>query len=243
MVVAPRLARTTQFDKDTLMDATSPLPSSPATPCGLPTARRPRTRCSVQATWSQATTEQDLQQVGSLRARCYRAMGKVRTEAGGAQLSGDLDREACVLMAEIEGRLVGSARILMPNRDDDRIELGTQVGDLVRHGEWQEIVEVSRLCVAPRLWGSDLFRQLVSRSLQVAMAHGRRRILACAAGSMVSTYLEMGARLTGQSLSLFDEVRHEVIEWDMAKLARGEGISQQTFEELVLPAMQRLEAA
>lgn len=186
-----------------------------------------RLRSSSQAIdFSSLRSDEEYGEVLRLRRLAYVHARKVSADAKDVDMADAFDARSRILVAKHHGRVVGTARLMFPESDTDRLNhedfLELPAGLPPR----QEMVEVFKTCTHPGYRGSDLFYALLQHVALVILQAGRRYAIMSATDALAPVYLRFGFRRVGTSYEHpAMRMRHHLMLLDVARVIEGVGIS------------------
>ena len=186
-----------------------------------------RLRSSSQAIdFGSLRTDEEYGEVLHLRRLAYVHARKVSADAKDVDMADAFDARSRILVAKHRGQLVGTARLMFPESETDRLN----------HEDFLELppglpprletVEVFKTCTHPGYRGSDLFYTLLQHVALVILQAGRRYALMSATDGLAPVYRRFGFRHAGASYQHpAMRMRHHLMVLDVARVIEGVGIS------------------
>ena len=179
-----------------------------------------------------AESEADFVSVLRLRHVAYAAVGKVDASLPPTCMEDAFDRDAACLMAEHHGRLVGTARLVLPRPGalteyDDYVSLPPSM-------DRRHLAVLSRIATHAEYRGGDLLYSLVLRCLARAWKAGRRTVLGGCTEGLFRVYERVGAKRTGLTFAhaaLGDTVE-QLIYFETSCVVTRIGVIRELWEEV-----------
>ncbi|HET6410850.1 MAG TPA: GNAT family N-acyltransferase [Anaeromyxobacter sp.] len=171
-------------------------------------------------------TEEEYREVLRLRRLAYVHSRKVSADAKDVDMADSYDRSSRILVAKHRGRVVGTARLMFPRSEGERLNhedfLDLPPGLPPR----QELVEVFKTCTHPGYRGSDVFYTLLMHVGLNILQSGRRYALMSATDSLAPIYERFGFRRVGVSYQHpAMRLRHHLMILDVGRVVAGRGIN------------------
>jgi predicted GNAT family N-acyltransferase len=171
-------------------------------------------------------TDEEYGEVLRLRRLAYVHARKVSADAKDVDMADAFDAHSRILVAKHRGQVVGTARLMFPDSETDRLNheefLELPPGLPPR----TELVEVFKTCTHPGYRGSDLFYALLQHVALVIVQSGRRYALMSATDSLAPIYQRFGFRPAGASYEHPGmRMRHHLMLLDVARVIEGVGVS------------------
>jgi predicted GNAT family N-acyltransferase len=171
-------------------------------------------------------TDEEYGEVLRLRRLAYVHARKVSADAKDVDMADAFDARSRILVAKHRGQVVGTARLMFPESEADRLNhedfLELPPGVPPR----TELVEVFKTCTHPGYRGSDLFYALLQHVALVIVQSGRRYALMSATDSLAPIYRRFGFRHTGAAYEHPGmRMRHHLMLLDVARVIEGVGVS------------------
>lgn len=177
-------------------------------------------------------TESDYDAVLRLRHQAYGAVGKVDPSLSHTVMAESFDAGARCLMAEHQGRLVGTARLVLPVAGEP-----TEYDAYVVLPSWIEradLAVLSRIATHVDYRGGDLLYALVLRCLAAARAEGRRIVIGGCTEPLFHVYERVGARRSGRRFAhaALGGVEEQLIYFESDCVASGVGVRLDLWREI-----------
>jgi predicted GNAT family N-acyltransferase len=151
---------------------------------------------AAAAEYKYVKTADEYRKVLDLRKLAYSGVGKVDKDAN-PEVMGDIyDTKSRILMASINGRVVGSHRITFhgPGEKNEYEEFVTLPPNFP---DRNEVLVLSRICTDPEFRGSGLFYGLFRRCISAAIEYKRRYILGGCTANLLPLYKKIGFKEQG----------------------------------------------
>ncbi len=186
-----------------------------------------RLRSSVQAIdFGSLRTDEEYGEVLRLRRLAYVHARKVSVDAKDVDMADAFDARSRILVAKHRGNVVGTARLMFPESETDRLNHEDYLELPPGLPPRQQMVEVFKTCTHPGYRGSDLFYTLLQHVALIILQGGRRYALMSATDSLAPIYRRFGFRSAGASYQHpAMRMRHHLMLLDVAQVVEGKGIS------------------
>ena len=182
-----------------------------------------------------------LGEILELRRAAYEAARKLGDDPARADEDQAWDPRnpgSTTLLAEMDGRLVGSLRLSHPLAGSFLHHSYRFDGPLTNLPPRSEILEGSWACVHPEYQGQGLFWQLAARMVQFAQDQGKAYLLGGADDGMWPTWQRCGYRETGLTYQgRLTGTPHRLMLLDVAAVSEGHHICPE-FARVLLPLLE-----
>ena len=175
-----------------------------------------------------------------LRRAAYVADGLVSPETNAADLYDPRDDRAAVVVAQSQGRLVGSLRLTPSLEAGPILHHTCQFAEPVRGlPDKSEYLEVSRVCVIPEHRGHGLLWELAARMVILAREQGKRFLVGGIRPGLWPYWQRCGYRKTGVTYRQmgFGGIEHEVGILDVEETLTGRSLDPK-FARVLLPLVE-----
>lgn len=177
--------------------------------------------------FSYVKTEEEYKEVLELRYNAYKEANKISVDDSVNKMSDDYDKNAKILIAKHNGKVVGSMRLIFPSSKNE-MELQKSIDYPKNFPEIINTVETSRFCTNSDFRGIDIAYGLVSHMVLATITNNRRYLYTAATDkSWLKICKKLGWKLTKIDFTdknIFMGQAYKLMIMDTYALALGRGI-------------------
>lgn len=143
--------------------------------------------------YSLIESDSDLEQALALRLKAYKNANKLRPDATVDEMHDEYDRRAAILVAKVDGKVIGTARLVRCLTENDRFQFEGLFAHLdMKKYDRYRFVEVSKLAIDPDVQGSDVVVGFFSFIYEFTSKSYVTGVFCFATSSLLPLYLKVG---------------------------------------------------
>lgn len=179
-----------------------------------------------EVTYSLVHTEDEYQQVLSLRRDAYARAGKIDPSTPASSMADLYDSHSRIVIAKVGGMVVGSVRYTFCTDESHKFELDESIV-IPKKFNRQKTFEASRACVAREFEDTNLIHGIFEFGIQLTVKAGIEWVITSCEGKLLGLYGKLGFKPQGVSFTLktLNNIPHHLIAGDTSVIATGKGMN------------------